>query len=62
MVHIMLSTFYMDQTSVVIEANDYLITLLNLADHFSIARIDCWESFPTDRVMPFVVDKYLAEQ
>ena len=37
----------------------YLISLLNLGDHFSVCRVDRRKRFATDRIHPFVVDENL---
>ena len=37
----------------------YLVSLLNLGDHFSVCWVDRRKRFATDRIHPFIVDKYL---
>ena len=40
----------------------YLISFLNLSDHFSIGGINCWKCFSTYRITPFVVNEKLKSR
>ena len=40
----------------------YLISFLNLSDHFSIGGINCWKCFSTYRITPIVVNEKLKSR